>query len=191
MKLNQLLLIIELVSCTSDTPQQSCCVLSFLNRTGKHLSTQSTVIIWKLELLSDTIFLEDLIVLEVLLPHSPKRMQKRSAANNVFFPLKISHKHTVIQKSAWVPSFPTYHCSNTASQNTASPIPVQACEPSLGGIHKLTKTKKNHTHHTTHTSWHTEKTHRVCRCTESSRAWREVTVPMSRLTTLAYHLKSS
>lgn len=158
MKLNQLLLITELVSCTSDTPQQSCCVLSFLNRTGKHLSTQSTVIIWKLELLSDTVFLEDLIVLEVLLPHWPKRMQKRSAANNVFFLLKISHKHTEIQTSAWVPSFPTYHCSNTASQNTASPIPVQACEPSLGGIHKLTKTKKS-THTTPHMLPDTRKRH--------------------------------
>lgn len=68
-KLYRLLLSIGLVSLTSVTPLQSCFVFSFLNRTAKHLSTQTTETIGDIQLLSDKLFLEDLTVLEVLLPH--------------------------------------------------------------------------------------------------------------------------
>lgn len=68
-KLNQLLFSIGLISCTSVTPFQSYFVLCFLNRTAKHLSTQTTETIREIQLLSDKLFLEDLMVLEVLLLH--------------------------------------------------------------------------------------------------------------------------
>lgn len=75
--------------------------------TAKHLSTQNTETIREIQLISDKLFLEDLMVLGVLLPHWPKVYEeifcKASFFDWVvcfFFPLKVcSHKHISNPKS--------------------------------------------------------------------------------------------